>query len=740
MTADRAARPDLLALTEDTLAALANRGLVKRAAKELAAGAGAVVGAAADGSLTGRFPDGTEAVLPPGAGIDLGTCSCAATGTCRHLLGLILAYRQQATPEPEPTAPATAAGGDTPAAPDAPTGAAAPAVPGPAGGPDGSCPPVRSRPPGAADSTPEPGGTPFRDGAAAGEGGPTGGGPDGIPVWSPGSVTDQELTAALGARAVAAARRTLTRGYSARLTHPGPGAPEARAELATATVRFTVPGALGYAVTDARPEQRGPVVALAVWAFRAALAADPADPPADVRAGGPLRPARSADEAARAAAGLAADLLLDGAAHAGPVLAAGLHRVRGELAGHGMHWTADTIADLAEQLAEHASRGARHRPERSAELLAEVAARHRTGRHGTGEPGTTPLRRVRLTGLGCRVTGDAASRTAEVYFAHARAGVSLVLRRRWELTDAQAAGDRPAPHGPDLARRRVAGTTFGALAAGNVVSETASRTPGHVVAFGASRTGGTGVTTVGGSWTGLPEPLLVRDFGGLAERVRARPPRPVRARVAADDLHVLAVHAVEDLGYDPAEQRVEAVLRDARGNRALLAAPYNPYAPGGLDALLAALGSIGGGPCHLSGFVRAAAGSGPVGSPGPVVEPLAVLAGSAVVVPDLAAGPPTAGTAPAARPAPDPVAGALAEALGALADTAHRGLRRLDRAGLDRLDRAAAALDRTGLATAASRVRAVPAAVAGGGADAAVGPWTDAQLFLLTAADLYGSR
>ncbi|MFD8411548.1 DUF5682 family protein [Streptomyces sp. NPDC059650] len=139
-------------------------------------------------------------------------------------------------------------------------------------------------------------------------------------------------------------------------------------------------------------------------------------------------------------------------------------------------------------------------------------------------------------------------------------------------------------------------------------------------------------------------------------------------------------------------------------------------------------------------FVRAAAGAGPAGSPGLVVEPLAVLAGSAVVVPDLAAGPPTAGTAPAARPAPDPVAGALAEALGALADTAHRGLRRLDRAGLDRLDRAAAALDRTGLATAASRVRAVPAAVAGGGADAAAGPWTDAQLFLLAAADLYGSR
>ncbi|WP_331729973.1 MULTISPECIES: hypothetical protein [unclassified Streptomyces] len=714
MTAATVSRPDLLALTEDTLAALANRGLVKRAARELAAGAGAAVRVAPDGSLSGRYPDGTESVLPPGAGLDVGRCGCAATGVCRHLIGLILAYRRQA--EGEPTAPGTTGGSDT----SERTSAEGPAPRAPE--------PARQNP----DTGPDTGS----------DTGPVTG-PGGAPVWSPGSVTDEELTAALGARAVTAARRTLARGYAARLTHPAPGAPEARAELATATVRFAVPAALGYALTDARPEHRGPAVALAVWAFRAALAADPQDPPTDVRAGGPLRPARTRDEAAGAAAGIATELLLDGAAHAGPVITAGLHRVGRELADHGMHWTADTTADLAEQLAEHASRGARHRPERFAELLAEVAARHRTGRHGTGEPGTTALRRVRLTGLGCRVTGNPGSRTAEVYFAHAGAGIVLVMRRRWELTGDQVTGDQPAPTGPDFARRRTAGSTFGALAAGNVVSETASRTPGHVVAFGAPRTGGTGVTPVAGSWTDLPEPLLVRDFAALAERVRARPPRQVRARVAADDVHVLAVHAVEGLGYDPAEQRLEAVLRDADGNLALLAAPYNPYAPGATDALAAALDGLGGGPCHISGFVRAAARSGPTGSTGStglVVEPVAVLAGSAVTVPDLAPAGPSTSAAPAAHPEPDPVAGALAEALAALADAAHRGLRHFDRAGLDRLRGAAAALDRTGLTTAAGRVRAVPAALTGGGADTAVDPWTDAQLFLLTAADLYGSR
>ena len=59
-------RTDLLALTPDTLAALANRGLVKRAAKDLDAGAGPDLEVTGDHTVHGRFPDGTETRLPPG--------------------------------------------------------------------------------------------------------------------------------------------------------------------------------------------------------------------------------------------------------------------------------------------------------------------------------------------------------------------------------------------------------------------------------------------------------------------------------------------------------------------------------------------------------------------------------------------------------------------------------------------------------------------------------------------------
>ena len=73
-------RADLLALTPDTLAALANRGLVKRAAKELESSAGPEVDRAADGTVSGRHPDGTLTELPPGLGLDAARCSCGAAG------------------------------------------------------------------------------------------------------------------------------------------------------------------------------------------------------------------------------------------------------------------------------------------------------------------------------------------------------------------------------------------------------------------------------------------------------------------------------------------------------------------------------------------------------------------------------------------------------------------------------------------------------------------------------------
>ncbi|MFD7313546.1 hypothetical protein ACFV9Z_06150 [Streptomyces sp. NPDC059883] len=718
-------RADLIALTSQTLAALTNRGLVKRAARERAAGGGATAVLAPDGTLTGRYPDGTEAALPPGAGLDLGSCACAATGVCRHLVGLVLAYQESAAPpgHGRPGTPAAdGAGHRDPVGAPAPDRRQRPR-------PDGESAPSDTAPGDTAPSDTARSDTAPRDTAVLVP-------PRPPAPWSPGSVTDEELTAAVGARSVAAARRIRARGYTARLVHPTGAGDEARAELPTSTVRFTVPGALAWALTDSRDERRGEAVALAVWAFRAALAVDAQAPPAEVRVGAAAPSGRNAGEAAEATAELAGRLLLDGAAHAGPALGAALRSLRDELAGHGLHWTADAVGELSGQLDAYASRAAHHHHGRLAALLTELHARHRTGRHGDGGPGRAAMRLARLTSLGCRISGDRTSRTAEVYFGHGDTGLALVLRHRWELPGSTAPGDGRSvgPDGAVLASRRIAGTTLGRLSRSQVVTETAVRTAGHALVLGASRQVAAGCSPLGTSWTELPESLLVRDFAACARRLSDLPPRLIRPRVAADDIRVLAVHAVEDLGYDPAEQSLTAVVRDAYGHPAVLAAPYNPYGPGGLDALAAALGDVTrDGPRHVSAFVTGTA------SGGLLLDPVAVLTRTGVTVLDLAPPSGHAGPPPAVPAVADPLTAALDDAVDALDETAHRGLRHLDGPGLRRLEDVAAALARTGLGEAAARVGAVAGALARGEPEASVPYWTDAHLFLLTAASLHGA-
>ncbi|WP_434445549.1 SWIM zinc finger family protein [Lentzea sp. E54] len=87
-------RPDLMALTPDALAALANRGLVKRATKELDAGVVPALDTDPAGAVRGKFPDGTTTTLPPGTTLDAAQCSCGAADVCRHRIAVVLAYQR----------------------------------------------------------------------------------------------------------------------------------------------------------------------------------------------------------------------------------------------------------------------------------------------------------------------------------------------------------------------------------------------------------------------------------------------------------------------------------------------------------------------------------------------------------------------------------------------------------------------------------------------------------------------
>ncbi|WP_030172216.1 hypothetical protein [Spirillospora albida] len=663
-------RTDLLSLTPDALAALANRGLVKRAAKDLAAGQGPGITVDPDGGVHGDYPDGTRASLPAGAGLEAATCTCAATGTCRHQLCLVLAYQERPPGESVPES----------------AGAAVPDSAGAAG--------------------PDPAGTAVPD--SAGSAG----------AWSPGAFDDDALTAVLGQRALTAARRTFRAGYAARVRRPSGGDPVAQVDLPSCTVRFLVPGELGYVHTDAAAGRRAAVIVLAVWAFRAAdeRGLDGADVSLDI--GGTGREPDGLDDVLD----LADEILLEGAVHAGPVLATGLRRAVPDLAGRGLHWPAGAVDDLAGQLAAHHARHAEYAPERLAALLAELHARHRaTGARsqvlGTSESAETPLRQVRLVALGCRVGGTARARTADVFLAHAAAGTVLVLKRRFDVPEGARAT------GADIASRRLLGTTLGDIAAGNVVSESATRSARRVVRVTAGRIARTSVTPLGDAWTGLPDGLLVRDLKAEERVLDALPPRLVRPRVEAELVRVVEIGEVREIGYHPGAQRLDAVVADACGVTAVVSAEYSPHAPAALDALAGALAAS---PRLVSGAVRRGRG-------GLVIDPFAVLAPDGVVVPDLAPGDGAEALDGASGAAADPLTEVLDAALAVCAEAAHRGLRHATPALRDRVSAAADDLARAGFAATAADLARFAAAL---GTDGATRAWADAAIRLITTAEL----
>lgn len=642
-------RTDLLALTEQSLVALANRGLVKRATRDVEAGTGPTVTTDADGTVRGQFADGTETTLPQGKD---GVCSCAASGVCRHQLALILAYQQ------DNTAPAE------------------------------------------------------------------------LVRWSPGELADT-LDQHLPAAVLTKAKRALTAGFPVRLHRPTPEQPEPAADLGSCTVRFLVPRDLGYVHVDGT---RQDAVALAVWAFREAdekgLTGDDVELDVGGRAtAGPdtttaLDQTGSVATAGSVAMGasmagavdLASRILVEGAMHTGTSLAPAFARVERELAE--LRFPLAAVADLADQLAAYRSRAAHYRPERVADLLAELHARHRATRKGgatpasrvlgSDEPAETPLNRVRLTGFGCRVNAGA----VEVYLADPN-GTVLVLRKNWETDETGAL----------LAGKRLAGATLAALAAGNVVSESAARSASRVVRLVSSRVGKTTVTPSNGGWDTLAGPTLVRDLAALDRTLANLAPRLVRPRVEAEHVRAITVAEVLDIGYHPGDQRLDAVIADESGTRAMVSATHRAAAPGALDAVNAALRSD---LRFVAGAVRRTRGT-------LVVDPTALVVGTTVVVPDLASDDGSGGlSGPSAAPT-DKVTAALDGALGVCAEAAHRGLRHLPSDFERRVAESAVSLREVGLSKAAVVVNRFAAALSR--PEAAVSSWIDAQIRLTTTAD-----
>jgi hypothetical protein len=440
----------------------------------------------------------------------------------------------------------------------------------------------------------------------------------------------------------------------------------------------------------------------------------------------PSAPPTAIPPALTAAVDLAADIFLTGVANLAAGFTPRLARVRRDLDSAGLRWPLLAAEELADQLAAHAERAARHQRVLVADLLAEFVARARVAGSALGQPrlrvlGTdeaaeVALRRLRLTALGCRVQAIGENRRVLVFLADPAAGVVLTLDGRFE----------DAAVGADLAGRRLAGSTVGVLAAGNVVTETAHRRADRRLRLAVNRVARTTVSQSGGAWGHLPRTLLARDLDALTSEFDRMPPRLVRPRVDAEDVRVVEIGEVEYVGYEPGSQRLVAVVHGTGGGSARIVSEHRSVAPGALDALAEALTNE---PRYVSATVRRGRG-------GLVLTPIAVACDGRVVVPDLAVADTAQSLEDGTGPRPDPLSAAIEGAFDLLAEMAHRGARHLPPSFPERLEATARQSDAAGLGRSATDIRGLGQLLGPDPGRAAFDAWADAAIRLITTAEL----
>lgn len=596
------ARPDLRALTDDGLIQLANAGLLKRALREVAAGAGPALAEAGDGTVEARFADGTVTRLGPGRPPDAATCTCPASGMCRHRVALVVAYRAAAVA-------------------------------------DG---PVEGAAEGPTEETAERTAVP----AAA------------AVAWDPGTLDGATVEAGLGGAAAAELRRLLAGGITVGLER---GAVPA-ARLPTATVRFLVPDAVGYARCDCAAGGGCAHVALAIRAFREAAGAP------EIRLGGAV-PARTATAATPAEDGLAeaADRVVAGLLEAGVVSGpeahdAALVRLRRAAERRGATQVLLAEAELTDQLAAYAGRHAAYDAAVVLALAAELLGRVRGGEValGLGQPYETAMGKTRLVSLGARLLARGRGAAARVALADTDTGALLALERDF------APGEAEADIAAGLPGRLLSpGLSVAGTGQGQILTSVARRRADGLLALGQGARGRTALLPRDAR-VRLPPTLAARDVSSVLRRLADRPPAFLRPRDRLEAFHVFAVEAVLGQAWAPGAQTWQAAVElPEAGGTLHLARAYDPAAPHALDALAGACSGRWGPVRQVAGPVRIEDGA-------LVCDPWSVSA-DRLVVPDLAA---PDGAGHPIPPAPElGPATLLDEAAALLANALHAGRR-----------------------------------------------------------------
>lgn len=570
-------RNDLLALADEDLVALTNRGTVKRARKELDSQTLTSDIDDAD-DLIVTWSDGITCTFPAEKTIHDAVCSSGVDGISRHIVRSVLAYQLWAKSEKRSSA----------------TASVRPANAGDANAGDAN----------AGDANENEAITPEPDTESPNS-------------WDPGEISDEALTSHFRAASVTRARKQFENGVLVELTRGSK--PSARFLHQHCTIRFPVPGDIRYARGDCVDSALPTWASMAVWAFR--------ELPSD-RTAGLLSLGQVVSDVPKEVLDEVLPLLnqwqFEGIANLPPVWLTKWLRLEKRVRKEGLVWPAELMTEIASQHQLYRESDARFSPLQTTRLLGELIARLRAianprtelpqslVRGNLGDV-ATQLRQGRLVGLGLEIFPDEHQDTIAAYFQDSESGTAAVIRRTL-TTDAES--DPPAFE--RLTMYPISRSTSIATASfSQLMVAKGKRSPSDELILPRG-SGNLAMNPQSFQWEQLLPPLLVDDFVACRERLEMLPPDFLRPRRLTENLQVFPIREITEVTFDSVSQLLRANVEDRRGEIARIEVPFYTRGAVAFADFQETLSKHASAACFLSGRVELFHG-------GLVIQPLAVV-------------------------------------------------------------------------------------------------------------------
>jgi hypothetical protein len=540
-------RPDLLALTIDDLVVLSNRGLVKRASKELASNKLSYELIEDDtGTVTIQWSDQIKCVLPGNSTVKDSHCICAATTICRHLIRSVLVYQQTLSVQDNQQSPDTSKSSES------------------------YLPSLR---------------TDDREGLIQ----------DNIKSqtpWNPGNITDEELAKHYNKITLSRIQQTFESGHIIELIRTEK--PIAYFHTLSFTLRFLVPGDIRYTHCDCAESAPCSHVPLAVWAFRLLAEGQLSGVVSTHKSPLPI-PILLLDDIEQSLQELAES----GIANVSQALISRFHRLQAKCKEENLIWLAEIITEILQEKDYHTSHNARFSPTHVVELVGEIcircdAIRNNTGAvpqlfiRGSSADKLTEMGAARLVGLGCGVQIYHHNVTINSYLQDIDSGMIVAVCREFTHPPKDAA-ESPKPFWKLAQTAVMKGISLASLGASQLLIKGGKRSPNYRFMPGRAK-----VTTNPQTfnWESLRAPVLAENFGEVYTRLINLPPSSLCPRRLTENFYVCAISAVEAVEFSVSEQVVTAVLRDYKGDRATLIHPYTNQGREGTERLLSMLQAL----------------------------------------------------------------------------------------------------------------------------------------------------